>query len=330
MNRTMRVTRRATVGVLATLAVPRVALAAYPERPITIIVPLAPGGGTDVSARILAERLGPNLGPQGRVLIDNRPGAGTALGADVVRRAAPDGYTLLYSTAGTFAVNPALGAGPIRFHPTRDFTPIAVVGSSAMALVVPASSDIRTLPQLVARLRAEPGRHHYGSSGTGSANHLAAALFTRMVEANVAHSPYRGGNDLTQAIVRAEVMYAVDLFGSVIGLVRGGQLRLLAVTSATRDPNYPEGPTMAEAGLAGYEFNNWTGLAAPTGLPDDIATAISQATNRALAEPAVRARMAQLALNPVTDSTLPSTRRFFDAELERVRDMVARAGVRVE
>lgn len=327
----MALSRRLALGAtIGALAAPRLALAAYPDRPVTVVVPLPPGGGTDVSARILAERLGPQLGTSGRVIVENRPGAGTALGAEHVRRAAPDGYTLLYSTAGTFAVNPALGASQIRYHPTRDFTPISVVGSSAMALVVPASSPVRTLPELVAKLRAEPGWHHYGSSGTGSANHLAGALFTRMVGAEVVHSPYRGGNELTQAVVRGEVLYAVDLFGSMIGLVRGGQVRLLAVTSARRDPNYPEAPTMAEAGLPGYVFDNWTGLAAPAGLPTDIATAISQATNRALAEDALRQRMLQLALNPIGDSTLESTRRFFDSELARFQDIVARSGIRVE
>jgi tripartite-type tricarboxylate transporter receptor subunit TctC len=319
----------AAAGLGATA--PRQAAAAFPDRPISIVVPAAPGGATDITARVLGERLGPLLAPGARALVDNRPGAGGALGADIVRRAAPDGHTLLLATISAFVLLPLTATSAIRYDPTEDLTPISLIGTSAMGLVVSANSGIRSVPELIARMRAEPGRLAYGSSGVGAINHLSGELFARMVGVPMLHAPYRGGSQLPEAVMKGEVLYAIDQLASGAGLVRDGALRLLAVSTAERAAAFPQVPTIAEAvGLPDYALTTWSALAGPRGLPAEIAARISGAVNAALAEPAVRTRLEQAGLDPVADSTPASARRHIEAELERFRGILARTGIRFE
>lgn len=317
------------LAALAPCALTGSAAAAFPDRPITIVVPFAPGGANDLVARVLADRLGPLLAPGGRVVVENRPGAGSALGADVVRRARPDGYTLLVGSSSTLAVNPATRAGSIHYHPTEDFTPIALLGTSAMALVVPAASDLRTVQDLVRTLRDNPGRLGFASAGVGAVGHLAGELFASMAGARAMHVPYRGGSSLAEALMKGEVEFALDQLGSVVGQIRDGSLRLLAVTTRARDPAFPEVPTVAEAGLPGFELTTWSALVGPKGLPAEVAQALNRAANAALAEPQARARLETAGVAPVTDSTPESTRDFLAAELARFRDIVARTGLQM-
>ena len=327
------ITRRrlgAQAATFAAILSARPALAAYPDRPITIVVPFAPGGANDLAGRLLADRLGPLLSPEGRSLVENRPGAGSALGAEYVRRARPDGYTLLVGSASTLAVAPASGAASARYHPTGDFTPITIVGTSPLGVVVPANSGITTINQLVDRLRAEPGRIGYASSGVGGVSHLGADYLANLAATSAQHVPYRGGSQTAESLIKGETLYAVDQLGSVVGQVRDGALRLLAVTTRTRDANFPSVPTVAEAVLPDYELTTWTVMVGPKDLPDDVAQALSKAANTALAEPRVRERLESTGTTPMLDSSPASTRAFLDREFGLYTNIVKRIGLKLD
>ncbi|MDQ1079777.1 tripartite tricarboxylate transporter substrate binding protein [Pseudoroseomonas cervicalis] len=306
------------------------ALAAFPDRTITIIVPFAPAGATDLAGRVLADRMGPLLVEGGRAVVENKPGAGSALGADFVRRARPDGYTLLVGSASTLAVAPAAQPKVARYNPAEDFTPIAVVGTSAMGLVVPTASGIRSVPQLVARLREGGGRDGYASSGVGGVAHLAGALFSKLAEAPANHIPYRGGSSVAEALMKQEVLFAIDQIASIVGQIRDGALTLLAVTTRARDRNFPDVPTLAEAGVAEYELSTWTALVGPKDMPADIAAALNRAANAALREPAVRERLSSSGTDPRDDSTPDSTRAFLTEEFAWFQAVVARTGLQID
>ena len=228
-------------GMMALGAFARPAHAAYPDRVITIVVPFAAGGATDLAGRLMAEKLGPLLGDGGRAVVDNRPGAGSALGADTVRRAKPDGYTLLVGSASTLAVAPASGAAAARYHPTQDFTPLAMFGISTMGLLVSRDSGIATVPELLGRLRANPGKFSFASSGVGGIAHLASEYFCKSAGVEAVHIPYRGGSQTAEAIMKGETLFAIDTVGSNIGQIRDGSLRLLAVSTKEPGPQLPGG-----------------------------------------------------------------------------------------
>ncbi|WP_458094004.1 Bug family tripartite tricarboxylate transporter substrate binding protein [Roseomonas sp. WA12] len=330
-------TRRHLGGRTAALALAaggvtlsRPALAAFPERPITIIVPFAPGGANDLAGRLLADRLGPLLTADGRALVENRPGGGSAIGADYVKRARPDGYTLLVGSASTLAVAPASGASAARYHPTQDFTPITIVGTSPMGVVVPTNSGITSVKQLVDRLRAEPGRIGYASSGVGGVSHLGADYLANLAGTSAQHIPYRGGSQTAESLIKGETLYAVDQLGSVVGQVRDGALRLLAVTTRTRDTNFPDVPTVAEAVLPDYELTTWTVMVGPKDLPDDVAQSLSKAANAALSEQRVRERLESTGTTPMLDSTPASTRAFLDREYALYQNIVQRIGLKLD
>jgi tripartite-type tricarboxylate transporter receptor subunit TctC len=323
--------RTATFALSAAgLAMARPALAAFPDRSISVIVPFAPGGANDLAGRLLADRIGPLLAPEGRALVENRPGGGSAIGADYVRRAKPDGYTLLVGSASTLAVAPASGASAARYHPTRDFTPVTIVGTSPLGVVVPVNSGITTLQQLVDRLRAEPGRIAYASSGVGGVAHLGADYLANLAGTSAQHIPYRGGSQTAESLIKGETLYAVDQLGSVVGQVRDGALRLLAVTTRQRDPNFPDVPTVAESVLPDYELTTWTVMVGPKDLPDDLAQALSKAANTALAEPRVRERLESTGTTPVPDSTPATTRAFLDREFALYQNIVQRIGLKLD
>ena len=323
---------RGLLGGLALTALPafpRGALAAFPDRVITLVVPFAPGGNTDLAGRLMADRIGPLLGG-GRAVVDNKPGAGSALGADFVRRARPDGYTLLVGSASTLAVAPASGAAAARYHPTKDFTPLALFGLSTMGLVVAADSGIGTLAELLGRLRANPGKFSFASSGVGGISHLAGEYFALLAGVQAIHVPYRGGSQTPEAVMKGEALYAVDSLGSIIGQIRDGALRLLAVSTRTRDPNFPDVPTIAEAALPDYEVASWTVLVGPARMPADAMAALGRAAAQVLNEPNVRSRLEATGTIPETNSSPDATRAFMDRQLGLYQGIVQRIGLRMD
>ncbi len=325
-----RALQKGLLGGLALGALARPAFAAFPERTITIVVPFAAGGSTDLAGRLLADKIGPLLREGGRAVVENKPGAGSALGADYVRRARPDGYTLLVGSASTLAVAPASGTAAARYHPTRDFTPLALFGLSTMGLVVAADSGIHTVADLLKRLRAEPGKFAFASSGVGGISHLAGEYFAKLSNVEATHVPYRGGSQTPEAVMKGETLFAIDSLGSVVGLVRDGALRLLAVSTSRRDPNFPDVPTIAEAGTPNYEVASWTVLAGPAGMPAELTASIGRAASAAIADPEVRSRLESTGTLPEAESSPASTRAFLDRQFALYQDIVQRIGLRLD
>ncbi|HWX48062.1 MAG TPA: tripartite tricarboxylate transporter substrate binding protein [Roseomonas sp.] len=320
----------ALAGAALGLGVRPAAAAAYPDRTITIIVPFAPAGATDLAGRLMADRMGPQFGSEARVVVENKPGAGSALGAEYVRRSRPDGYTLLVGSASTLAVAPAAQPKVAPYNPAEDFTPIAVIGTSALGLVVPAASGIRSVPELVKRLKEKKGADGYASSGVGGVSHLASALFCNMADAPANHIPYRGGSSVAEALIKQEVIFAIDQIASIVGQIRDGALTLLAVTTRSRDPNFPDVPTLAEAGVEGYELSTWTAMVAPKDTPAEVAAALNRAANAVLKEPAVRERLSTSGTEPSDGSTLDSTRAFLAEQFAHFQKVVDRTGLRID
>ncbi len=269
-------------------APPAVAAEGYPQRPIRVVIPFSPGGGTDVLARALQDKLEEALGAS--VIIDNRGGAGGTLGAAVVARAAPDGYTLLFTSASyTFA--PSLYKD-LPYDPLRDFKPITIFGSTPNILVVHPSMPVKSLGELLALARKGPGEIHYGSGGYGSNIHLTTALFTYMAKINLVHVPYKGGGSAQIALMSGEVQMMLAGIQSALPFVKSGRMRALAVTTKQRSPAMPDLPTIDEAGVPGYDKAAWFALFAPAGVPEPIINHVYQAAAKILKNPDIVKRLA--------------------------------------
>lgn len=248
-------------------AVPAAAQQQYPVRPIRLIVPYPPGGPTDLIARTVNERLGERLGQQ--VVVDNRGGASTLIGAELAARATPDGYTLLVATVTTLAVNPALRK-KLPYHPERDFAPISMLGVQPYLLATHPSLPATSVPQLVAHAKANPGKLTFGSAGVGTGAHLAGEMFRHLAGINVVHVPYKGTGPAIVELIAGQITL---LFGGISALRPhglSGKLRLLGVTSAKRSPAMRDVPTIAESGIKGYVTTSWNSMVAPRGVPQPI------------------------------------------------------------
>jgi tripartite-type tricarboxylate transporter receptor subunit TctC len=319
----MTATRRQCLLLLASLAASTVARAQ--ARSIRLVVPYPPGGPLDVLARALAERVKDTLGP---VLVDNKPGAGGNLGADLVAKAAPDGQTLVMGAVATHAINPWL-YGRLPYDPLRDFTPITLVAQVPNVVVLNAETaarlNINSLRDLVAYARSNPGRLNYGSGGNGSAGHLAGELFKRQAGLFIVHIPYAGGAPAQLALLSGQVDFNIDNLASAAANIRSGKLKALAVTTARRASAMPELPTVAEAGadlgLASFDIHTWFGLFAPARLPAEIGARLNKAFVDALGTPELKARMAALMAEPAP-GTQEQFAAFVKAELARYEGIV--------
>ena len=261
------------------------AIAAYPDKPIRLVVPFAPGGGTDILARTVADHLGRSLGVP--VVVDNKAGAGGTIGTDLVAKAKPDGYTLLMGTNATLALAPGLYR-QLPYDPVKDLTPIASVASGPSILVVSPSIPARDVASLIAYIKARPRELNYGSAGNGSMAHIATALMNKMAGTDTVHIPFKGGAAATQELVAGRLQFMIAGPVETVPLVEAGKVRALAVTTKTRFAGLPNLPTIAEAGLPGYEITNWFGVFAPAGLPADAVELLANKVNELLADPTVR------------------------------------------
>lgn len=280
----------------------------YPVKPIRIIVPYAPGGSTDVLFRIFAPRLTEVLGQQ--AVIDNRPGAASTIGLDIVAKSPPDGYTV-------GVANIAYGANPsiykkMPFDAEKDLAPVGLVSIVTMVLSVHPSIPARSVKDLVALAKAKPGSLNYASAGNGSANHLATARFAHMANINMQHVPYKGGGPAVIAIVGGEVSTLFATIPSAMQHFKSGRLRALGVSSSKRNAALPELPTVAEAGVPGYEAIEWQGLMVPTGTPREIIMRLNQAFAKVAAMPEIRDKVAALG-----SDLAPSSPEEFDAFVKR-------------
>lgn len=266
----------------------------YPARPIRIVVPQSPGGTTDLTARFIAPQLADRLGQS--VVVDNRPGAGSIVGTDLVAKATPDGHTLLV-VASSFSINPSIYE-KLPFDPVRDFAPVTMLSSYPNILVVHPSVPASSVKELIALAKAKPGTLNYASGGTGTGTHLSAELFKTTAGISAVHVPYKGGGPANNAVVAGEVQYMFATIASVLPIVKAGRLRALAVTSARRSPAAPDLPSMAEAGLAGYDERTWNGLLAPARTPPAIVNKLSAEVAALLKSPETRERLAAQGAEP--------------------------------
>jgi tripartite-type tricarboxylate transporter receptor subunit TctC len=315
------------------LALPLLALSATlpaiaQPRPIRLIVPYAPGGPIDVTARLLAERVKDSLGP---VIIDNRAGAGGNIGADAIAKATPDGLTIGIAATATHAVNPWLYS-KMPYNAATDFAPITQILRVPNVLVMNAERaqrlNIRTLPDLIAYARTNPGRLNYGSGGNGSAGHLAGEMFKAQAGVFVVHIPYNGGNPAQLALLSGQVDFNIDNLATAAPNIRSGKLLALAVTSAQRSSALPEVPTMAQT-LKGFEVDTWWGLVAPAGTPTDTVRRLNEAFTTALNSPETRTRFAALMAEPVP-TTPEAFGSFMKAQLGKYEKVVKASGAKVD
>jgi len=287
---------------LASLAAPTARADAFPARPLRLIVPFPAGGPTDIVARPLAQLLGESLGQT--VVVDNRGGAGGSIGADATAKAAPDGYTLMLGTVGTHAINSSLYK-KLPYDPARDFTPLGLVASAPVAVVVNAETPYRSIAELVAAAKRAPGTINFGSAGNGTPGHLTGEMFARAAGIELRHVPYKGSAPAIADLLGGQIPLMFDPVQSVLAHVRGGKLRALAVSSATRSPVLPQVPTLEESGLAGFEATAWWALFAPAGVPLPIAVRLTAETRRIVELPAFRDRLRDIGVQTPTGTPVP-------------------------
>ena len=301
------------------------AFAAYPDRVIKIIVPFAPGGGTDAIARVLAQEMAKDLGAS--IIIENKPGAGTIIGAQALAAAEGDGYTQLM---GTFAhaVNPSLNA-KLPFDPNKDFASVALVARSPNIVVVNPKSSLRSIADLIAAAKAEPEKIFYGTFGTGTSALLAGEMFKHMARVNMTMVPYKGSAPAITDLIGGQIQVMFTTVASAASLIEGGQLRALAVTTAERSPAFAQLPTVAETGLPGFEAETWYGLFVPAKTPPDIIDRLNKSAEKAVQADAFK----KLSVNEglVLIAAPPQEfGRYYRSEVERWRKVIEDAGIKIE
>ncbi len=297
----MSLDRRALLLGLAALPLARTALAqaAWPTRPVRVVVPFAPGGATDILGRLTATELGNALGQP--FVVENRAGGGGNIGSDLVAKAPPDGYTLLFGAAGNIGINPSLFAN-MPYDPARDLAPISLIGEVTNVLVVHPSVNAHSVQELIALARTTPGGLVYASSGNGSTIHLSAELFASMTKLSMMHVPYRGSAPAMADLLAGRVALMFDNLPSALPHIREGRLRALAVTASRRSPALPDVPTIAEAGVPGYEATSWFGLFAPAGTPRAIVDRMAREMATFAQRPDVAERIRSLGAEPITNT----------------------------
>jgi tripartite-type tricarboxylate transporter receptor subunit TctC len=298
----------------------------YPNRPVKIIVPFAPGGSTDVVARILADKLGAEL--KQTFVVDNRAGAGGNIGADVVAKSTPDGYTLLMGTTGVLAINKFLYKN-MSFDPDRDLVPVSYTSLITNILVVNPQVPARTVPELIRLAQAKPGSLTFASSGAGSSTHLSAELFKALAGVDILHVPYRGSSQALVDVIAGQVTMLFDNAPSSLPFVEQGKLRAVAVTSLKRLPNLPDVPTIDEAGVKGYESLSWSGIAAPAGTPKAVIEKLNATIDRILRMDDVRRKLAALGVEPVGGAP-EAFARHIRAESEKWGRLVRASNIRLD
>ena len=326
--------RRALLGGIAATALATPALAqAWPNRPVRLVVGFPPGGTTDLAARVLIEPLTQRLGQS--VVVENRPGgSGGNIGADVVAKADPDGYTVLMQTVSSGAINFGLYGSRMPHRP-EDLAAVALVVKVPNAIYVTNSLPVRTLRELVDYAKARPGRLNIGSSGVGTSLHMTGELLKQAAGIDMTHVPFRGAGPMIQEIIAGRVEVGVDNLPSVIGHLREGRLRPLAVTTATRTPALPDVPTTAEAGFPAVEATAWFGVCAPARTPRPVIDRLSREINACLADPAVWQKLADLGgmkpdLTPDGLSTPETFQAFITAEIAKWGEVVRRGNITVD
>lgn len=295
----------------------------WPARPIKLVVPFPPGGGTDIVARLLAERLGQALGQS--VVVDNRPGAGTAIGAAAVASAPPDGYTLLFSGSSTFTVNPAVRRN-LSYDPFTQLQPLGLVARAPLVVVTAANSPYADLPQLLTAARNQPGLLNYATFGPGTGPHLVGEMLSYTRGARMVPVAYKGSADALVGILRGDVHMGIDTLASARGQIEQGKLRALAVISEQRTPLMPQLPSLVELGLGYALFDAWYALAGPAGLPPAVATGLEKALSTIAGDAEFRQKLTQQSMEGAWLAPTP-LKALMEKEVTRYRAAVARSGI---
>ncbi len=322
-------TRLALTGLAALLSLTTAAAAQdkYPARAVKLIVPFAPGGQTDITARLISNHISQTIGQP--LIIENRSGAGGSLGSELASKAAPDGYTLLLGTSSTHSTNPWIYP-KIAYHPVNSFTAIAHVTVAPMALAVHQSQPFKTVGELAAFAKANPGKLNYGSSGVGSLNHIMGALFNKWAGVETIHVPYAGAGpemaDLMAGVIQMDWNAAAVLTGGA----KTGQIRIIATTMQRRAYALPDIPTVAESGFPEMNAFSWTVLFGPAGTPREAVSVLGAAVTKALADPTINTRLAEIGAEPVPDTTPEKAAAFVKSEYERWGPLVKLSGAKVE
>jgi tripartite-type tricarboxylate transporter receptor subunit TctC len=313
--------------VLALLACTPPALADdYPSKPIRFVVPYPAGGPLDTVARLLGQKVSESM--KQPVVIDNKPGAGGNIGADMVAKSPPDGYTILMGAVATHAINPTLYSS-IPYDPVRDFVPVTQVASTPNVLVVNPSVPARDVREFIAYAKANPGKLNFGSGSTGSAGHLAGELFKTMAGVDMAHVPYKGAGPAMQDLIGGRIQLMFDNLASSLAQMRAGKVRALAVTTAKRTSLAPELPTIAESGLPGFDVSTWFGVFAPAKTPQPVVDRLYTEFTRALAMPEVREKMVNLGAEPV-GSRPAEFAAYIRSEAEKYARVIKASGAKAD
>lgn len=311
-----------TAIAAATALIAGPAHAAFPDKPLTLIVPFPAGGATDAMARLAAERLGRQLGQT--IVVDNRAGAGGTIAADAAKHAAPDGYTLLFATTGTMAINPYIYKR-LKYDPLKDFAPIGSIAASGNVLVVDPQVKATSVKELIALAKSQPGKLTYASAGIGSSSHLSGALFAKAAGIELLHVPYKGSAPALSDFLGGRIDMMLDTASTHMPNVKAGKVRVLAVTSARRMATLPNVPTMAEAGLPGYDVTIWYGIVAPAAIPAPVKATLEKALTAALAEPDMAKALAGLDAEPMVRSSADFS-AFIRTEMAKWRATTSAAG----
>jgi tripartite-type tricarboxylate transporter receptor subunit TctC len=298
----------------------------YPSKPIRLIVPFAAGGGNDNVARLVGKALSGSLGQQ--VVIDNRPGAGGVLGAELAAKSAPDGYTLFLGGVGSHAINPNLHER-LPYDPIKDFAPVALLASAPLMLVVHPSVPAGSTREFIALARLKPGRLNYASNGSGSSSHLAAVMFEAMAGVEMVHVPYKGLSPALADLLSGRVQLMFSSVVAILPHIKAGKLRGLAVTASKRLALMPELPTLAESGLAGYEASSWYGVLAPAGTPEEVVARLNAEMVKALDQPEVRNSLLGEGAEPVGGPP-EKFAAHIKSEKERLGKLIRDAKIRLE
>ena len=295
----------------------------YPTKPVRFVVPFVPGGPTDIQGRMLGEKLAQQLGQQ--VIVDNRGGAGGNIGMELVARAPADGYTIVIATVGTWAVNPHLYK--LSFDVIRDFAPIIQVSSSPGVLVVHPSVPVKNVKELIALAKAKPGQLNYGSSGVGGFGHISGELFTLMTKTKMTHIPYKSSAPSLTDLISGQIQVLFNNAISTVPHVKSGRVRALATTGATRSPALPDLPTVAEAGVPGYENSSWSAIGAPAGTPKPIIERLNKTFADILKMPDIQQKHADVGAQ-IIGGTPEQFHAYLKAEIAKFGKLVKAAGIK--
>ncbi len=315
------------VSLLAGLAFAATACAqGFPNRPMKIVVPYAPGGLPDTIARVVAVKLGESFGQQ--LVVENMPGAGGISGVGEVVKAQPDGYTLLVADVGQIAINPHLFS-KLPYAPLKDLAPVSMIGTSALYLVAHPSVPVNSLKELVALAKAQPGKLNYGSSGIGSIHHLATEALKSGFGIDIVHVPYKGTGQSVPALLGGQVALLYSALPSIAGHLKDGKVKMLAISTAKRSPQTPDVPTVAESGIPGYDFVAEIGMLAPAGTPREVVNRLAGEVAKAVKQPDVVQRFTQLGIEPV-GSTPEAYAQANKADFDKYATIVRATGAKID